>query len=325
MAEDMHPVRRIAKTVADSPWFQHFITLVIIAAGVVVGMETYRGFAEQHHGILHVLDNVILAIFVVEIVIKMAAEGKRPWRYFLDPWNVFDFLIVAACFMPIGSQYAMVLRLARLLRVLKLVRALPRLQILVSALLKSIPSIGYISILLCMQFYLYAVTATFLFSENDPLHFGNLQISMLSLFRAVTLEDWTDLMYIQMYGCDQYGYEGIENLCRAPKAHGVVSPIFFVTFVLVGTMIILNLFIGVIMTGMDEAQRESDHQARTERESLMPDQLSVADELDTLVFEVERLQKRIEAIRQKAASDGGAALAAERASPAGSDGERGEA
>jgi voltage-gated sodium channel len=77
---------------------------------------------------------------------------------------------------------------------------------------------------------------------------------MLSLFRVVTLEDWTDIMYINMYGCDNYGYDNIKNLCNKPDASPLGAAMFFVSFVLLGTMIILNLFVGVIMTGMDEAK-----------------------------------------------------------------------
>ena len=142
------------------------------------------------------------------------------------PLERFDFVIVAICLMPVNATYAAVLRLLRVLRVLKLVRALPRLQILVSALLKSIPSMGYVAILLFLVFYVYACAAVFIFGANDPVHFGHLPLAMLSLFRVVTGEDWTDVMYIAMYGCDQYGYEGIHSsalnhklcLCLAPSS-----------------------------------------------------------------------------------------------------------
>ncbi len=246
----------IFKKVANAKWFTQFVTAVILLAGVIVGLETYPSIVEKHESLLHMLNLVILGIFTIEVIVKMGAEGSKPWRYFRDPWNVFDFLIVAAAYMPVDAQFVTVLRLARVLRVLKLVRALPKLQILVSALLKSIPSMGYVSLLLLLLFYLFAVTGTFLFSENDPVHFRNLQLSMLSLFRVVTLEDWTDVMYIQMYGCDGYGYGGMEHLCTSPKAYPMVGAAFFVVFVLIGTMIVLNLFVGVIMTGMDEAQKE---------------------------------------------------------------------
>ena len=252
------------RSIANSQRFQTFITWVIVLAGVLVGMETYPGLVARHGDILHALDKLVLGIFVLEIAIKMIGEGKRPWRFFNDSWNVFDFVIVAAAFLPVGSQYVTVLRLARLLRVLRLVRALPRLQVLVSALLKSIPSMGYVSLLLFLLFYVYGVAGVFLFGENDPVHFNSLQLAMVSLFRAVTLEDWTDLMYIQMYGCEAYGYEG-NPLCTASQAYPVAGALFFISFVLLGTMIILNLFIGVIMNGMAEAQKESDEFAEAQR------------------------------------------------------------
>ncbi len=288
------------KLIANSSNFQNFITLVILCAGVLVGVETYPDIVARHHGLLHLLDQSVLWIFVAEIVVKMGAEGSKPWNYFRDGWNVFDFLIVAACFMPISSQYVTVLRLARLLRVLKLVRALPKLQILVSALLKSIPSMAYVSVLLVLLFYVYGVAAVFIFGKNDPVHFGTLQISMLSLFRIVTLEDWTDIMYINMFGCDQYGYASNEALCTSPDALPVVSPLFFVTFVLFGTMIILNLFIGVIMTGMDEAQRESadsEYAEAIERGSAP----SVEHELVELQNQLADLQKVLARVARRAA------------------------
>jgi voltage-gated sodium channel len=279
------------KKIAASAWFQNFITAVILLAGVLVGLETYPGLVERHHSALHIGDQIILWIFVVEIVVKMAAEGKKPWRYFLDPWNVFDFIIVAACFLPFEGNAVTVLRLLRLLRVLKLVKALPKLQILVGALLKSIPSMVYVSVLLFLLFYVYAVAAVFLFGENDPLHFTNLETAMLSLFRVVTLEDWTDLMYINMYGCDRYGY-GPDSvvLCSAPKAQPVLAALYFVSFVLTGTMIILNLFIGVIMSGMDEAQAEAADLLAAAAPGAAP---TVASEVDALQRELEAMQARL--------------------------------
>ncbi|TVQ98705.1 MAG: ion transporter [Deltaproteobacteria bacterium] len=285
--------------IADAAWFQNFIIGVILLAGVVVGLETYPDIVHAHGPLLHTLDAVILGIFVAEIAIKMGAHGRRPWRYFLDPWNVFDFVIVVACFMPFLVQYAMVLRMLRLLRVLRLVRAIPRLQILVNALLKSIPSMFYVSILLTLVFYIYAVAATFLFSTNDPFHFGNLQLSLLSLFRAVTLEDWTDLMYIQMYGCDAYPIDGGEHLCTNPKAMPVVGSLFFVSFVLLGTMIVLNLFIGVIVNGMDEAQKEEELD-RLRSQHVPPPTLQ--DELGRMEALLDDIQGQIARVR-KAAED----------------------
>ncbi len=247
---------QLCKKTADSKWFQHFVTIAILIAGVLVGMATYPEFSARHETVLEILNKIILVIFIVEILVKMIAEGKKPWLYFTDAWNIFDFIIVAAAFLPFGGSSVAILRLLRLLRVLKLIKALPKLQMLVGALLKSIPSMGYVSILLLLLFYIYAVAGVFFFGENDPVHFGNLQTSMLSLFRVVTLEDWTDIMYINMFGCANYGYDGMMDMCTNSTAMAAGSVTFFVSFVMIGTMIFLNLFIGVIMTGMDEAKVE---------------------------------------------------------------------
>jgi voltage-gated sodium channel len=292
-------MQQTLKKLTESAVFQNTITIVIVLAGILVGFETYPSIVEAHGPLLHILNDLVLWIFVVEVVLKMGAQGSRPYRYFLDGWNVFDFLIVAACFLPFSGSAVTVLRLLRLLRVLKLVRALPKLQILVSALLKSIPSMGYVTILLLMLFYVYAVAAVFLFRDNDPLHFGSLQTAMLSLFRIVTLEDWTDIMYINMFGCDRYGY-GPDSVvaCTQPSASPVLGALFFVSFVLVGTMIILNLFIGVIMTGMDEAQADADRLKDEEqaRAGTLPE---VTDELESIEKHLLELQESLQHVHRR--------------------------
>lgn len=279
----------LCKRIAEAKWFQNSITIAILIAGVLVGIATYPEFSEKHHSTLELLNKIVLWIFVLEVVIKLIAEGKKPWRYFQDGWNVFDFIIVAAAFLPFGGSSVAILRLLRLLRVLKLVKALPKLQLLVNALLKSIPSMGYVSVLLLLLFYIYAVAAVFFFGANDPIHFENLQMSMLSLFRVVTLEDWTDVMYINMYGCENYGYDGNMDLCTNSSASPIGAALFFVSFVLLGTMIILNLFIGVIMNGMDEAKEE----VINENETPPLDTESSLDELEVKISEIQQLVLKI--------------------------------
>jgi len=145
---------------------------------------------------------MVLYIFVLEAFIKILAEGKKPWRYFQKGWNIFDFTIVAICFLPFNAQYVTVLRLARVLRVFRLATVIPRLQVLVAGIIKSIPSMFYVSALLFILFYIYAVLGIFLFRGNDPGHFGDLGTSLTSLFRLVTLDNWTDLLYTAYYGSD---------------------------------------------------------------------------------------------------------------------------
>ena len=261
----------ICRKVSRANWFSNFILLIIVLAAVVVGMQTYKAFELKHRVILDALDFIVLGIFILEAVIKIVAEGKKPLNYFKDSWNVFDFSIVVVCLLPIeANNFVAVLRLARVLRVLKLVSAIPRLQVLVGAVLKSIPSIGYVFILALLHFYIYGCMATFLYSDNDPVHFRNLQTSMLSLFRAVTLEDWTDLMYINMYGSAQYGYDvstyvalehiGISRDAITSSASPIGAALFFVSFVVTGAMIVLNLFVGVMLNGLEEARKEQETQ-----------------------------------------------------------------
>tara|TARA_B100000287_G_scaffold433042_1_gene493788 strand:- start:160 stop:1119 length:960 start_codon:yes stop_codon:yes gene_type:complete len=292
---------KICKGVADSKWFTNFILGVIVLAGVVVGMQTYKEFEAENHALLSTLDTVILWIFVLEAAIKIISKGKRPLDYFKDPWNVFDFTIVVVCFLPIGGKFIPVLRLARVLRVLKLVSAIPRLQILVNAVLKSIPSIGYVFLLGILHFYIYGCMATFLFSDNDPVHFRNLQTSMLSLFRAVTLEDWTDLMYINMYGSANYGYDestyaALANIgITEDKIVSTASPLaagaFFVSFILTGAMIVLNLFVGVMLTGMDEAKKETEiAEAAKRKES---ENLDIKEELVQMEQQLQEMSQKL--------------------------------
>ena len=305
----MQKVFDFNKKIAEANWFQGFIIFIILLAGVVVGIQTYEisgSLKESWKPTLHFLDLLILFIFTVEVVIKMLAEGKKPWNYFTDGWNIFDFAIVAVALyaiMPgveINASFIAVLRLARIFRVFKLVTAIPKLQVLVGALIKSIPSMGYVGILLSILFYIYATMSVFFFGANDPLHFGTLENAMLSLFRIVTLEDWTDIMYIQMWGCNHeiWGYAGKLNCPPESKGFGWPAALYFVSFVLIGTMIVLNLFIGVIMNSMDEANAEADLEANIKKKeegnvTSTDDLHAIMSKLDALKIEMDFVYNRM--------------------------------
>ncbi len=286
----------------DSDEFQHGILAVIVLAALLVGLETSRDLVERHGELLHGLDLLVLWIFVVEAALKIARHGRRWYRYFGDPWNVFDFLIVVVCLLPIGGQYAAVLRLARVLRALRLVTAVPKLQLLVSSLLKSIPSLGYVGLLMGVLFYVYAVMGVSMFRGNDPVHFQDLSTALLTLFRVVTLEDWTDVMYIQMYGSNAYpGYADYAqaHLREASRGLPILGAAYFVSFVMLGTMIMLNLFIGVIINSMDEAEAEREATAR-QRHIERDGEISVGDEIRLIEEEVQKLSRRLGELRRRA-------------------------
>ena len=269
------------KHIVESKAFHHFIVAVIVLAGVVAGLETSPALMAEHGALLHALDRIILGIFIVEAALKIAAHGRQPWRYFADGWNVFDFLIIVICVLPVGGPFAAVLRLARALRLLRLVSALPKLQLLVGALLKSLSAMGYVSLLLGLLFYIYAVAGIHLFGAHDPKNFGSLPTAFLSLFRLVTLDNWADLFAAQM-------------------AHvaGIKVAIYFVTFIIFGTMIIMNLFIGIIMNSMAEMHAEIAERDRAQHER-ETGAATLDDELRALELELKQTQTRLAGLRRK--------------------------
>lgn len=260
--------------------FQGAVIAVILLAGLLAGLETSSALVAVHGPLLRGLDRVVLAVFVIELGLKLLACGRRPWRYFANGWNVFDCLIVVLCFLPVGGPFASVLRLARVARLLRLVHALPKLQLLVGALLKSLSAMGYVSLLLGLLFYVYAVAGVHLFRAGDPADFGSLSAALLSLFRIVTLDNWGDIFN--------------RALANAPAL--VVVP-YFVTFIVFGTMIILNLFIGIIMNSMAEMHKELEV-AETAPTAPPPLETSLRD----LEQDVAALQERLRALRRHASA-----------------------
>jgi len=160
------------KKIENSFWFQNGILAVILLSAVVIGLETSREMMLAVGGFLHALDNIIVAVFVAEVLLKWGARWPRPWDYFRDGWNVFDFLIVVACLIPAGGSAIAVVRLFRVLRVLRLVRVIPRLRLIVLTLLHSLPSMFYVTLLLVMLFYVYAVVGVYFSGRTIPFTSG---------------------------------------------------------------------------------------------------------------------------------------------------------
>lgn len=281
--------------IADAHWFQNFILVIILLAGALAGLETSHTIEENFGGLLEIADHIVVGIFVIEILVKMGAQGRRPWRYFMDPWNIFDFAIVTTAFLPIGAQYITVLRLARLARFMRLIRALPKLQIIVGALLKSIPSMGYVGLLLATMLYIYGILGVSLFGSNDPLHFETLGRAMLTLFGAATGEGWVDVMNTQMWGCAEYAAGGSEALCTHSEAQPLLGAFYFITFMMIGSMVMLNLFIGVIMAGMEETQKENAELERESRGDDGGDDLEVGE----IAMQMEALHERLAALQER--------------------------
>lgn len=286
----MESISKFAGRVVDHKIFRMVILFLILLSAVLAGIETYSHIADPHRALLHFIDYTIVWCFVAEILLKIVSNGRRPLDYFRDPWNVFDFVIVAICLLPLGdTHYVAVLRIARILRVLRMISFLPKLRLLIGALLKSIPSMGYVIMLLALLFYIYGILGSFMFGKNDPLHFGNLHLSLITLFKVLTLEGWTDILNVHLYSEDPGRSGPVEITSAWPF-------IYFVSFILVGAMIIMNLFIGVIMNSMDESRRELEQQPRRtldQGQGVEETLNSIDKKLDDLKKEIGRLKSKL--------------------------------
>ncbi len=230
-------MKQFAQRLVGAPGFEYVIVALIIGNGALLGMETSPALVRRYGEWMHLGNHIVLAVFILEAAFKMIAVAPQIDRYFRDGWNVFDCSVIVFSLLPATGEYAMIARLARLLRVLRLISTIQELRLIVSTLVRSIPSMGHVMLLMSIIFYIYAITGYQLFHEHDPIHWRSLGISLLSLFRVVTLEDWTDMMYTAM------------------ELHPLAW-MYFVSFVVVGTFVVINLFIAVVLNNLEEAKAE---------------------------------------------------------------------
>ncbi len=221
----------------DSKYFEPIIIAIIVANSLLLGMETSKTLEERFGDQMRLGNQVALSIFIVEAIIKMVALAPRSHRYFKDGWNVFDFIVIVAALIPATGQFAVVARLARLLRALRLISAVKELRLIITALVRSIPSVGHVMMLMGIIVYIYAIMGYHFFHVDDPQNWGSLGRSCLTLFNIITLEGWTEVMAVAM---EINGYAWI----------------YFVSFVVVGTFVVINLLIAIIINNLDEAKLE---------------------------------------------------------------------
>ena len=274
----------MAEDLSEDESFQHVITGVIILAGLTVGIGTDEKLAIQFADAIGWCDIIIQYIFLTEMIIKIVACEFKPWHYVKDNWNKFDALVVIGSFLPTGNgSLITVLRLLRLLRVLKLLKALPQLQVIVSALMKGLSAIAFISIILFMFFYFFGIIAMTFFGPNDAWHFGSLHMSMLTLFQCATMDNWSSIMWISLYGCDVQD-AGYPELCTDPQSQFVLATLFFLLIILVGALVLLTLFIGVVGMSMEEASQEQKKEAEIEARAFVIGEVEKLDEKQVRLF-----------------------------------------
>jgi len=220
--------------------FEIVVISIIIFSALVIGASTYD-IDPKWLGLMKFLDIAITLFFLIEIIIRMIAEEKIR-HFFRSAWNVFDFLIVTLSLIPIDeSEMVLIARLLRIFRVLRLVSIIPELRLLMNALAKAIPRIGYVTLLMFIIFYIYGAVGSFFFEKINPVLWGDITISMLTLFRVATFEDWTDVMY--------------ETMVVFP-----FSWIFYLSFIFLTAFVFLNMMIGVVLDVMQKEHEAFDRE-----------------------------------------------------------------
>ena len=231
MSSFVDQVQRRLKKVDSSPIFQWSVITVIVMSALLIGAKTHD-LPEQVVSLLSFLDSAITVFFVIELSIRFIAYPNKK-AFFKSGWNVFDTIIVIGSLIPAGGSGVLLARLLRVFRVLRLVSMVPELRLLINALIKAIPRMGYIALLMFVIFYIYAAIGSILFHQINEVLWGDVSISMLTLFRVATFEDWTDVMY--------------ETMAVHP-----ISWVYYLTFIFLTAFIFLNMMVGTILEVMGQ-------------------------------------------------------------------------
>ena len=265
----MSTIEKIEK-IRDARWFSNLTTFIIIGYASILGFKTIGEVESQYSALLHIADYFVTIYFIFEIAIKMVAE-KKFVNFFKSGWNLFDFTIVVITLLPLESSgFAAIARLMRVFRVLRLFTARPELKAILDMLIRAIPSIIDIVILMFIIFYIYAIIGNFYFEELPSGLWRDFLISMLTLFRVLTFEDWTDVMYEAM---EVYPFAWI----------------YFVSFVIIAAFVFFNLFVAVIIGEMQKLQ-EAEMKEEIHEDS---------KKIDRLLEEMSLLREEVKALKSK--------------------------
>ncbi|MDO5498600.1 MAG: ion transporter [Propionibacteriaceae bacterium] len=258
--------QRQAYAVANARWFQTLVVAVIIANAIALGLQTYERVPGNLQRVADPLDSLFLAFFVGELLIRLAAYRFRVLAFLRDPWNIFDTFVVVLGLLPIWQWNPTALRMVRLARIARLARVMPDFRVLVDGLRRAaLPALSLLALtaLLC---YLYAVVGFMLFGETAPQYFGNLGEGMLTLFTLLTLEGWNQIMY--------------DLRAVSPWALPYV-----ISFILLGTYVVINLVVGIVINSLETAYKMRDRDAA--------DDVELADTINELQDVIDKLERKL--------------------------------
>ncbi|UTW49190.1 ion transporter [Bacterioplanoides sp. SCSIO 12839] len=266
---NIQAIQAASQKLRDNKLFELFVVSVIIISALLIGAKTYV-IPEKILQVVLWLDASITVIFLFEIIVRFIAEPNKK-RFFHNGWNVFDTLVVVVSLIPIeNSDMALIGRLVRIFRVLRMVSIIPELRTLLNSLLRALPQLGYVLLLMFIIFYIYAAVGSTFFAQINPELWGDISISLLTLFRVMTFEDWTDVMY--------------ETMGTYP-----LSWIYYLTFIFLTAFAFLNMVIGIVVNVLeDEHARERAEQEEAEGKATIEDLQAEIQELKQLIIQQQK-------------------------------------
>ncbi|MCH9740254.1 MAG: ion transporter [Epsilonproteobacteria bacterium] len=252
--------------VISNKYFEMFMMGIIVFSAMLIGIDTFN-LDPVYEDIIFTLDRLITIVFVIEISIRITAYEK-PWHFFKSGWNIFDFVIVTISLVPIDGNNSDVARLLRIFRVLRLITIMPELKGIINALFKSAKSIGYVLILMFIIFYIFAVSGTVFFAETKSGLWSDVGTALLTLFRVMTFEGWTEVMY--------------ETMEIHPWSWA-----FYLSFIFLTTFTFLNMIIGIILDTLNEEHKKENQEAENEEKQLLRDLIEQNRQLNEKIDKLE--------------------------------------
>lgn len=253
------------RRIVESPLTERVVITLIIINAITLGLETSKELMASHGALLSSIDRIILAIFVVELIARMIVKRGA---FFRDPWSLFDLFVIGIALVP-TSESLSVLRALRILRALRLITVVPSLRKVVAGLVGALPGMGSIGLLLVLVYYVFAVMGTKLFQETNPELFGSIGQTAYTLFQAMTFDDWSNGI--------------VKPLVEKGNTWGWL---FVMLFMVLSAFMVLNLFIGVVVTALDEVTAQET-----------PKLTHPAAEPAELIAEIRALKAEVAALR----------------------------
>ncbi|MFD2263530.1 ion transporter [Lacibacterium aquatile] len=260
------------KNLVESKRFERAIIALILLNAITLGLETSKAVMDAAGGVIELLDHIILAVFVFEVVARLVVYRLN---FFKDPWRIFDLLIVVISLLPATGNLS-IMRALRVLRVMRMVAMVPSMRRVVNGLIGSLPGMGSVTLLLCLVFYVAAVMATRLYGEDFEEFFGTIGASSYTLFQIMTLEGWSG------------------EVVRPVMEKHPLAWAFFLPFILVTTFTVLNLFIGIIVSAMEDSAKEEEVE-----QGNAP---ATADQQTQILEELQALRREVAVLRQSTAA-----------------------